>query len=212
MSAAMVTETAALRGTVPAETAVVDIAAIGISGVEVSAISISAVGKAAIGETMIDVPAIGIPAAVGVPASVVFALKPSTIKSTAVEISGISSFKKWPIVGIVSVIPIVTVPNRVVVVRVSGKLSFEGYTITVGISIIGVGVSALICRIGLLVDGRYLGVAPGGDQHGGGCQGGECKDLFHFVCDFKLAAELLFRFAHPGYKKANGAVDLTRVC
>jgi hypothetical protein len=64
----------------------------------------------------------------------------------------------------------------------------------------------LINRIG------FLGIAPGGDQHAGGCQGGECKDLFHFVCDFKLAAELLFRFAHPGYKKANGAVYLTGVC
>jgi hypothetical protein len=36
--------------------------------------------------------------------------------------------------------------------------------------------------------------------------------IFFILFDFKLAGELLFRFAHPGYKKANGAVDLTRVC
>jgi hypothetical protein len=166
----MVTETAALRGTVPAETtpagisvaaievATIDVSAIGVSGVEVATAGVSAVGKAAIGiagvsVATVDIPAVGIPAAIGISASVVFALKATPIKATAVEISGISSFEKRPIVGIVGVIPIVTVPDGVVVVHIPGELGFKGYTVAVGIPIVGVGISALIRRIGLLVDG-----------------------------------------------------------
>jgi hypothetical protein len=157
MSAAMITKTAALRGAVPAETAVSE-----------AAISISA--------------AIGISATIGVSATVVFVLKTTSVKATAVEISGIPSFEKRPIVGIVSIIPIVTVPDLVVVVRISGEVCLKAYSIAVGIPIIGVGVGVLIHRSGSLVDdgrrryiytratkGRpemrvdiYLGIAPGG--------------------------------------------------
>jgi hypothetical protein len=183
MSAAMVTETASLRGTVPAETApsgisvtAIEVAAIGISGVEVATAGVSAIDVAT---------TIGVAAAIGISATVVFVLKATPIKATAVEISGISSFEKRPIVGIVGVIPIVTVPDGVVVVSIPGELGFKGYAVAVGIPISGVGISALIRRIGLLVDGRrrlvnrrrllisrmsrllinrigFLGIAPGG--------------------------------------------------
>jgi hypothetical protein len=73
MSASMVTETAALRGTMTAETrrgisvaaievATIDASAIGVSAIEVAAAGVSAVGKAAIGVSvrfdvaMVDVP------------------------------------------------------------------------------------------------------------------------------------------------------------
>jgi hypothetical protein len=234
-AADMVTATAALRAAVTAKPAPagISVAAIEVSTVEVSAIEVSAIGvsgvETAISEAMVDVSMIDVSmvdvsmvdkAAIGISAAVVFALKTSPIKATAVEISGIPSFEKRPIVGIVGVIPIVAIPDGVVVVCISGKVSFKAYTIAVSISIIGIGIGALICRIGFLIDWRRclvnrsggLGIAPGGDQHAGGCQGGECKDLFHFVCDFKLAAERLFLFAHPGYKKANRPVYLTGVC
>ena len=211
---AMVTATAALRATMAGETAPVGISvtAIEVSTVEVAATSVSVIGEAGVGISTIDVSTIGISGVevvAGIATSVVFALKTTPIKAASIEISGIPSFEKRPIVGIVGIIPIVTVPDGIVVVRVPGELSCKGHTVAVGIPVIGVGVGTLNCRIGFLI---YLGFAPGGDEHAGGCQGGECKDLFHFVCDFKLAAERLFRFAHPGYKKANGAVDLTRVC
>jgi len=237
---AMVTETAAWSATMTAESSAtgISVSAIEVASVEVAATGVSVIGEAGVGISMVDVSTtigistidistidistIDISAAISIPASVVFALKTPPIKATAIEISGIPSFEKRPIVGIVGIIPIVTVPDRIVVVRIPGELSCKGYTVAVGIPVVGVGVGALICRIGLLIYrsgslvnagwGWYLRIAPGGDEYAGGCQGGECKDLFHFVCDFKLAGELLFRFAHPGYKKANGAADLTRVC
>ena len=154
---AMVTATAALRGTVPGEAAVVGKS---VAAIEVSAVSIPAVGEAAIGETMIDVPAIG-KASVGVSATIVFALKTTSVKATAVEISGIPSFEKRPIVGIVGVVPIVAVPDRVVVVRIPGELSLKGYTVAIGIPIIGVGIGLLVRRTEMRVD-IYLGIAAGG--------------------------------------------------
>jgi hypothetical protein len=188
---AMTTESAPLSAGMTVESAAAGIsmagksAAIGIAGVEVATTGVSAIGEARVGISMVDVSAIGIAA------SVVFALKATSVKAATIEISGIPSLEKRPIVGIVGIIPIVTVPDGVVVVRIPWELSRKGYTVAVGIPIIGVGIGALICRIGLLIYrsgslvnagwGWYLGIAPGGDEYAGGCQGGECKDLFHFV-------------------------------
>jgi hypothetical protein len=200
---AMTTESAPLSAGMAVEPAAAGIsvasksAAIGIAGVEVTVTGVSVIGISRVGISMIDVStigisaAVGIAAAIGISASVVFALKATSVKATTIEISSIPSLEKRPIVGIVGVIPIVTVPDGVVVVRIPGELSRKGYTVAVGIPIIGVGISALICRIGLLIYrsgslvnagwGWYLGIAPGGDEYAGSCQGGECKDLFHFV-------------------------------
>jgi len=226
----MVAETAPLSTGMTAEPTAVKIAAIGISVAGIGAIEAPAVGVPGV-----DVAMIGISSAISMTATIVFALKTTSVKATAVEISCIPTLEKRPVVGIVGIIPIVAVPDRVIVVCIPGELSCKGYSIAIGISIIGVGIGALVCGIGLLVDGGrllirrlrlligrrsrllinrigFLCIAPGGDQQGGCCQGGKGKELFHFVCDFKLAAELLFRFAHPGYKKANRAVYLTEVC
>ena len=241
----MVAETAPLSTGMTAEPTAVKIAAIGISVAGIGAIEAPAVGVPGVDVSTIDVPAIGIAgvdvamigisSAISITATIVFALKTTSVKATAVEISCIPTLEKRPVVGIVGIIPIVAVPDRVIVVCIPGELSCKGYSIAIGISIIGVGIGALVCGIGLLVDGGrllirrlrlligrrsrllinrigFLCIAPGGDQQGGCCQGGKGKELFHFVCDFKLAAELLFRFAHPGYKKANRAVYLTEVC
>jgi hypothetical protein len=178
---AVVTETAPLRATMSGKSAAVEVAPAGISvsAIEVAAVEVAAIGKAGVevataGVSAIDVATtIGISAAIRISASVVFVLKTTPVKATAIEISGIPSFEKRPIVGIVSIIPIVAVPDRIVVVRISGEVSFKAYTIAVGISIIGIGVGALICgirfliyRSGSLVDDArlriYLCIAPGG--------------------------------------------------
>jgi hypothetical protein len=261
----MVAATAPLSAGMTGESAAVEVAAIGISVAGVAAVEVAAVGVPGVSISMIDVPVIGIAgvdistigitttigvtATISITATVVFALKTTSVKATAVEISCIPSLEKRLVVGIVGIIPKVTVPDRVIVVCIPGELSCKGYSIAIGISIIGIGIGALVCGIRLLVDGGrlligrlrlligrlrlligrgrlligrgrrllinrigFLGIAPGGNQQAGGCQGGECKDRFHFVCDFKLGAELVFRFAHPVYKKANRAVYLMGIC
>jgi len=50
--------------------------------------------------------------------------KAAIVKTTAVKISGIPSFKERPIVSIVIVIPIVTVPGRIVIISISGEFVF----------------------------------------------------------------------------------------
>jgi hypothetical protein len=225
-----VVEVAPIGISVAGESAAIEVAAVGVPGVGISTIDVPVIGIAGV-----DIFTIGIAAAIGITATVVFALKTTSVKATAVEISCIPSLEKRPVVGIVGIIPIVAVPDRVIVVCIPGELSCKGYSIAIGISIIGIGIGALVCGIWLLVDGGrllidgsrfliarssrllinrigFLCIAPGGNQQARGCQGGECKDLFHFVCDFKLADELLFRSAYPGYKKANEAVYLTGVC
>jgi len=212
---AMVAETTPLSAGMTADSAAACISVTSITAIEVAAVEVAAVGVPGV-----DISTIGIAAAtICITATVVFALKTTSVKAAAVEISCIPSLEKRPVVGIVGIIPIVAVPDRVIIVCIPGELSCKGYSIAVSIPA-WVGIGALICRIGFLVNrsrllvnrSRNLGIAPGGDQQAGGCQGGECKDLFHFVCDFKLAAELVFLSAHPGYKKANREVYLTGVC
>jgi len=126
----MVTETAAWSATMTAESSAtgISVSAIEVASVEVAATGVSVIGEAGVGISMVDVSTtigistidistidistIDISAAISIPASVVFALKTPPIKATAIEISGIPSFEKRPIVGIVGIIPIVTVPDR----------------------------------------------------------------------------------------------------
>jgi hypothetical protein len=209
-----------------AESAAIKVATVGITWVEVTTVGITWVEVTTVGVSTINVPTIyvsatiGISAAISIVATVVGALKAAHVEAAPNEKSGIPSFKKRPIVSIIVVIPVVTVPDGIVIISISF------IRIRIGALICWVGL--LIGRIRLLIGGgrglinrrrclvnawRYiLRIATGGYQHAGGCQDGECKDLFHFVCDFKLAVELFFRCALPGYKKVNRVVYLTGVC
>ncbi len=55
--------------------------------------------------------------------------EPTIIKTTAVEITGIPSFKERPVVSIVIVIPVVTVPGRIVVIGITGEIIFISYRV-----------------------------------------------------------------------------------
>jgi hypothetical protein len=216
---AMITETTSLSAGMTGESAAIEVAMVEVATVGISVAGIATIDVPAIGVPGVSISTIGIStmigvaASIGITATVVFALKATSVKTTTVEICCIPSLEKRPIVCIIGVIPIMSVPNRVIVICIPGELSCKGYSIAVGISIIGVGIGTLICGIGLLVDGGrlligrrrlligrgsrllinrigFLCIAPGGDQQAGGCQGGERKDPFHFVCYFKLAAEL----------------------
>src|SRR5271170_4893676 len=78
------------------------------------------------------------------------------VKTTAVEITGISLFKKRAVMGVVPIIAIVTVPGRKVVISISGELVFIDHAIAAGIAI-GVDICALVV-IGLLIyrSGRWV--------------------------------------------------------
>jgi hypothetical protein len=69
-------------------------------------------------------------------AAIVSLAEPTIVKTTAIKISGIPSFEKWPIVGIIIVIPVVTVPGRIVIISISREFVFIPYRAgSVGISI-----------------------------------------------------------------------------
>jgi hypothetical protein len=75
----------------------------------------STVHVPAIDETTSPITALGpTPAVIGL-------AKPAIVKTTTVKISGIPSFKERPIVSIVIVIPIVTVPGRIIIISISGE-------------------------------------------------------------------------------------------
>lgn len=210
------------------ESAAIKVAPIGKTLGGIAVIGVPAIGKARVGISTINVATtIGISAAISISATVICALEATYIKAATDEEPGIPTFKERPIVRIVVIIPVVTVPDGIVIVGISGERICEEYSI--GRVLIGIGIGALVRRIGLLIGWsrllicwrlrlvarsrgligwgrrliarsslrgfRILRFAAGGDQHAGGCQGGECKNLFHFVCDFKLAEELsLFRY------------------
>jgi hypothetical protein len=60
----------------------------------------------------------------GPTATIITLAKPTIVKTTAVKISVIPSFKERPIVSIVIVIPVVTVPGRIVIISKSREISF----------------------------------------------------------------------------------------
>src|SRR5882757_1808552 len=89
--------------------------------------------------------------AAAISATVILVLKTSPVKATAVKIPGIPPFKERPVVGIVVIIPVVAVPGWIVIVRIPGEFVLIHYTILGGIAV-GVGIGALIRRVGFLVD------------------------------------------------------------
>jgi hypothetical protein len=99
----------------------------------------------------------------GPTASTVPTTKATIVKTTAVKISGIPSFKERAIVSIVIVIPVVTVPGRIVIINISGELVFIHYA-----------GSSRICILILIYGGRrrrrrciiFLRVASDGNQAG----------------------------------------------
>ena len=146
----------------------------------------STIGKSAIPKTTVHITAIGegTPpiSGLGPTATIIPLAKPAIVKTAAVKVPRIPSFKKRPVVGIVIVIPVVTVPGRIVIIRISGELVFIGNRAG------GVGIS-----IWILVHGRrrhiyrphrdgktnmrihvYLRVAPDGNQAGPD-DGRKCK-------------------------------------
>jgi hypothetical protein len=100
----------------------------------------STIGNSAIPKSTVHIPAIDDTTSPisgpGPAAAIVSLAEPAIVKTTAVKISGIPSFKKWPIVGIVIVIPVVTVPGRIVIINITGEFVFIPYRAgSVGISI-----------------------------------------------------------------------------
>ncbi len=63
----------------------------------------------------------------GPTASTIPGPKPTIVKTTTGKISGIPSLKERPIMGIVIVIPIVTIPGRIVVIRIPREIGFTHY-------------------------------------------------------------------------------------
>ena len=100
----------------------------------------SATGNSAIPKTTVHITAIdeSTPPISGLAptATIIPLAKPAIVKTAAVKVPRIPSFKKWPVVGIVIVIPVVTVPGRIVIISISGELVFIGNRAgSVGISI-----------------------------------------------------------------------------
>jgi hypothetical protein len=85
----------------------------------------STIGNAAIPKSTVHVPAIDETTSpitrLGKAATIIGLAKPAIVKTTTVKISGIPSFKERPIVSIVIVIPIVTVPGRIIIISISGE-------------------------------------------------------------------------------------------
>jgi hypothetical protein len=100
----------------------------------------SATGNSAIPKSTVHIPAIddtASPISGPAPTATIVSLaEPAIVKTTAIKISGIPSFEKWPIVGIVIVIAVVAVPGRIVIISISGEFFFIPYRAgSVGISI-----------------------------------------------------------------------------
>ena len=100
----------------------------------------STIGKSAIPKTTVHITAIGEStppiSGLGPTATIIPLSKPTIVKTAAVKVARIPSFKKRPVVGIVIVIPVVTVPGRIVIISISGELVFIGNRAgSVGISI-----------------------------------------------------------------------------
>jgi len=77
---------------------------------------------------MVHIPTIGIATppitGLGPTAPIITLAKATIVETTAVKISGIPSFKERPIVSIVIVIPVVTVPGRIVIISIAGEFIF----------------------------------------------------------------------------------------
>jgi hypothetical protein len=89
------------------------------------------IGKPAIAISTVHIRAIGIATSPitgrGPTATIISLAKPTIVKTTAVKISGIPSFKERPIVSIVKVIPVMTIPDRIVIISISREVSFTHY-------------------------------------------------------------------------------------
>jgi hypothetical protein len=103
----------------------------------VAAVCISMIHVSAAGISTIDI------RATGISTTIVLAYETATVKPAAVEIAGISLFKKRAVMGVVPIIPIVAIPGREIVIRIAGELVFIYYTIVAGVAI-WVNIRALV--------------------------------------------------------------------
>jgi hypothetical protein len=91
----------------------------------------STTGNSAIPNSTVHVPAIDETTSpitrLGKAATIIGLAKPAIVKTTTVKISGIPSFKERPIVSIVIVILVVTVPGRIVIISIAGEFVFIRY-------------------------------------------------------------------------------------
>jgi hypothetical protein len=163
----------------------------------------STINRAAIYITAIYITAIVIPA-IDVPTGIAGIAKSGAeacpVKPSAVKISGIGSFKEGPIVGVVIVVPVVTIPGRVVIISVAREFVLEIYARRHDDR--GRGIFILVNGRRFCVD---LGLAAGSDQTGG-YYCGECKDRFHDSRVFKLGDNVLL------YKKAVELITYMTSC
>jgi hypothetical protein len=158
--------------------------AAGVAASRESPIDRAAVNVAAIHITTIYIP----PGIAGIAKS---GAEACPIKPSAVKISGIGPFKEGPIVGVVIVVTVVTVPGRVVIIGIAREFVLEIYARCHDWSwSIFILVNWCWCRF--CID---LGLAAGSDQTGG-YYCGECKERFHDSRVFKLGDIVLL------YKKA----------
>jgi hypothetical protein len=148
-----------------------------------------------------DIPTSGKPtiygSAVNIPTGITGIPKPGSeagpVKPSAVKIPGIGPFKERPVMGVIIVVPIVTIPGRVVIISITRKFIFEISACD------GSGcIFILVDRCGLLIDHWWwgniypgtvegeanagididLGLTTGSDQTGS-YYCGECKERFH---------------------------------
>jgi hypothetical protein len=162
-----------------------------------STVGINRARKAAIGKPAIRVPAIAV--------AETSLFKAGAIEASAIKISGIGSFKERPIMGIVPIVPIVTIPGRIIIVCVARKFICEisiGYHAGGG-SIFVLGSRCILIfrnRNRLLVHNRrrsniyprtperyaYAGIdidltVAGSSDQTGAYDCGKSKEGFHFV-------------------------------
>jgi hypothetical protein len=143
------------------------ITASGESPIDRATVYITVVDITAIYEAAIDVPT-------GIAGITKSGAEAGPVKPSAVKISGIGPFKEGPVMGVVIVVPIVTIPGGIVIIRIAREFIIE---ICADYHTGGRGIFILVngCRNWFRVD---LSLAAGSDQTGG-YYCGECKERFH---------------------------------
>jgi hypothetical protein len=96
--------------------------------------------KPAVIMSMVAISTVGI-SAIAISPVDTFMFETFVVKTSMVEISGMISFEERAIMGEVETIPIVAVPGRIIIIGISGKISFaDGRGGIVSIRSIGVSV------------------------------------------------------------------------
>lgn len=158
----------------------------------------SPINRAAVNVAVIHITTVYIPT--GIAGIAKSGAEASPIKPSAVKISGIGPFKERPIVGIVIVVPVVTIPGRVVIIGIAREFVLEIYARCHDWSW-SIFILVNWCRCRFCIN---LSLAAGSDQTGG-YYCGECKERFHCK-SFKLGDIVLL------YKKAAEVITYMTMC